>query len=89
MQFFLVDFTLAVAVLLGYRALIALRRAPAVRFGNRATPYRQSGSTRSSGLSRPRRAVQPKAVARKPVAPTRAPGSQLPRVSIHRLINFW
>jgi len=90
MQFFLFDLTLAFVVLLGYRALLGmLRRAPAVPIGSRATSDRHSHSVGSPAFSRQRKAVVPKAVVRTPVAPTRAPRSRLPRVSIHRLINFW
>jgi hypothetical protein len=83
MQFFILDFALAFAALLGYRALIAaLRRRPAVVSVS-------AGITRSPEFIQRRRAVRLKAVARQPVVSTHAAGSERPRASIHRLINFW
>ena len=83
MQFFIFDFALAFAALLGYRALVAvLRRGAAVVSVG-------AGITRSPEFIQRRRAMRLKAVARQPVVPTRAAGSERPRASIHRLINFW
>jgi hypothetical protein len=83
MQFFIFDFALAFAALLGYRALIAVsRRRPAVVAVG-------AGITRSREFIQRPRAVRLKAVARQPVVPTRATDSERPRASIHRLINFW
>jgi hypothetical protein len=83
MQFFIFDFALAFAALLGYRALTAVlrRRAAVVSVG--------AGITRSPQFIPARRAVRLKAIARQPLVPMRAPCSERPRAGIHRLINFW
>jgi hypothetical protein len=91
MQFFVFDFALAFAVLLGYRALVAVvrRRTPVVALAGRETSPSRVGISRRRVFIQPRGAVGPKAVVRKPAAPTRAPRRELPRTSIHRLINLW
>jgi len=90
MQFFIFDFALALAVLLGYRAAAAVvhRAAPLFSVPGGAAPQVRRITPNPKFDRRPG-VVRPRAIERKPVAPTRAPQSEVPRAHIHRLINFW
>ena len=94
MQFFLLDFALALVALLGYRALAAVAqdRVPAVSLGG--SPRPQPGG--SPGVTRARRGVAQEPVLTEHPLPDDPSCGQCASDTMtcgehppHRLINFW
>jgi len=88
MQFFLIDLTLVLLALLGYRALslAAPYGAAVVNLEHRLTPHPRIGSRRAEIA--PREPASAKPAPREAMTPKPAPCDQC-RVTLHRLINFW
>jgi len=88
MQFFLIDLTLVLLALLGYRALslAAPYGAAVVTLEHRVTRHRLFGSRRDEIA--PRGPASAKPAPREAMTSKPAPCDQC-RATLHRLINFW